>query len=675
MGHLLVALLVSLAPQGAPEVERGSAARTELAPVAAATADPPAHSRGAGAVATPAAAHPDPAHLAELLGRARSLRLWEDPGWLRLGHWRPTRKGGFESEVDGMAFFRALRGKTDPRAELEATLRALFDDRPVADELSDAMCRYPARFAFLAGKLGVDLARLPPRRCERFEAFLARIHPRSVTLVFSSYYLNNPASAFGHTFLRLNKDDAARAGKEWELLDYGIDYSATVDTGNAVLYALRGLLGSFKGEFRNVAYYYKVREYADSESRDLWEYDLALTPGEVAMLSGHLWELGATYFDYWYLDENCSYHILGALEAAAPRLSLLEHVGRYVVVPADTVKALFANPGLVRGVSYRPSIRTQFVSRLARLDAAGQDAVEALAASPAAPLPPSLGKPGEAAVLDAALDHLDLRFGRDLAVGKAPEAARARQTLLERRSALAIVSPPLDLPPPPRRAPELGHASARMAAGGGYSTKEGGLVLLDVRLALHDLGDPADGYPPLSQIEFLPGRLRFAPRELRGEVDELWLARIAVLNDLTRFELRPSWRVRFGLTTVRDRGCDACLAGQVEFGAGFAKTLGPLDLYGGADVAVEAASHLEGYRESAARLGVGPGGTVRLRIAAPVVLVADGRWRFLPESSPRETFDLRAALRLHVAKGLSLSLEARRTPSADEGSLAVQAFY
>jgi hypothetical protein len=648
MGHLLVALLVSLAP-------------------AAAAAD--------GAPPAAQAAHPDPAHLDELLARARTRRLWDDPGWLRLGHYRPTRKGGWESEVDGMAFFRALRGKTDPRAELEATLRAFFDDRPVADELSDAMCRYPARFAFLAGKLGIDLARLPPRHCVRFEAFLGRIRPRSATLVFSSYYLNNPASSFGHTFLRLNKDDAARAGKEWELLDYGIDYSATVDTGNAVLYAVKGLLGFFKGEFRNVAYYYKVREYADSESRDLWEYDLALTPGEVALLSAHLWELGATYFDYWYLDENCSYHILGALEAAAPRLSLLEHVGRYVVIPADTVKALFQNPGLVRSVSWRPSIRTQFVARLDRLDGTGRDAVEALSANPAAPLPASLDPAGQAAVLDAALDHLDVRFGRELAIGKAPAEARARQTLLERRSALGIVSPPLEISPPVRRAPELGHGSARMGAGGGWSTRDGGLVTLDVRLALHDLGDPPDGYPPLSQIEFLPGRLRFAPREMRGEVDELWGVRIAVLNDLTRFELRPSWRVRFGVTTVRDSGCASCLAGQVEFGAGFAKTLGPIDLYAGSDAAVEAASRLEGLRGAPARFGIGPGGTARVRIAGPVVLVADGRWRWLPEARPRETFDLRAALRIHLSNALSLSIEGRRTPAEDAGTVGVLAFY
>ncbi len=646
MGPVLVALLVSLASAAAPAAADG--------------------------VAAP---HPDPAHLEELLARARSQRLWEDPGWLRLGHWRPTRVGGVESEVDGMAFFRALRGKTEPRAELEATLRAFFDDRPVADELSDAQCRFPARFAFLAGRLGADLARLPPRRCPRFEAFLDRIRPRSATVVFSSYYLNNPSSAFGHTFLRLNKDDAARSGKEWELLDYGIDYSATVDTGNAVLYAVKGLLGFFKGEFRNVAYYYKVREYADAESRDLWEYDLSLSPGEVAMLSAHLWELGGTYFDYWYLDENCSYHILGALEAAAPRLTLLEHLGRNVVIPADTVKALFANPGLVRGVSWRPSIRTQFLARIDRLDGPGRDAVEALGADANAPLPEALGKDAQAAVLDAALDHLDLRFSRDLVTGKTPAAARARQTLLERRSALGVVSPPLDLAPPRERAPDLGHGSARMAAGGGWSSQDGALVVVDFRLALHDLGNPTDGYPPHAQIEFLPTRLRLAPREVRGEVDEAWLVRIVSLNDLSRFELRPSWRLRFGAATVRDAGCAACLAGQVEFGAGLAKSLGPLDLFGGVDTALEAAAHLEGTSGSPVRVGIGPGGLLRLRVTRSVVLLADGRWRWLPDAAPRETFDLRAALRVHLTRALSLSLEARRTPVADEGTLAVQAFY
>jgi len=634
----------------------------------------------AAKVATPVEAappHPDRAHLDELVLRSRRLRLAEDEGWLRLGHWRRTARGGWKSEVDGQAFFRALLGKTGPRAELEATLRAFFDDRPVADELADAQCRFPARFAFLAGKLGVDLARLPPRRCPRLEAFLERIRPRSATFVFSSYYLNNPASAFGHTFLRLNKEDGAREGKAYELLDYGVDYSATVTTHNALLYALAGLLGFFEGHFNHYAYYYKVRQYADAESRDLWEYDLALSPAEVAMLAAHLWELGGTHFQYWYLDENCSYHVLGALEAAAPRLSLLDHVGRAVVLPSDTVKALFENPGLVRAVQYRPSIRTQFEARAALLSPAGLDAVEALAGDAAAPLPASFPPGIQAAVLDAALDHLDLRHGRELVVGKAPAAARARQLLLERRSALGVVSPPLEVTPPRERAPEHGHGSFRLGAAGGWSSRDGGLAVLDLRLALHDLGDPPAGYPPLAQIEFLPTRLRLAPREGRAELDEAWVVRVLSLNDLSRFDLRPSWRVRFGAATVRDAGCAACLAGQAELGAGFTKAglLRVLDLYAGADASVEWSPRLSGLSDAPVRAGVGPGAILRLRAGRLAALVADARWRWLPGASPDRTWDLRAALRLHVARDLSLALEVRRTPAADEGTAGVLGYF
>jgi hypothetical protein len=645
MGPLLVALLVSLAA--------GSAA-----------AEP----------ASDPARAPGPGYLEELVSRSRTLRLAEDPGWIRLGHWRPTAKGGWKSEVDGSAFFRALRGKTDPRAELEATLRGLFDARPVADELSDAQCRFPARFAFLARRLGIDPARLPPRPCPRLEDFLGRIRPRSATLVFSSYYLDNPSSAFGHTFLRLNKEDGARGGKAYELLDYGVDYAATVTTSNAVLYAFYGLFGLFEGHFSHLAYYYKVRQYADAESRDLWEYDLALAPDEVALLAAHLWELGGTHFAYWYLDENCSYHILGALEAAAPRLSLLAHAGRAVVLPSDTVKALFRNEGLVREVQYRPSIRTQFEARAARLSGEALGAVEALAGDPSAPLP-ALGADAQAAILDAALDHLDLRFGRDLVVGKAPDAARARQLLLERRSALRVISPPLEVAAPRERAPELGHGSLRLGAGGGASTADGPILLVDLRLSLHDLGDPPLGFPPLSQIEFLPVRLRLLPREERAELDEAWLVRILSLNDLTRFHLRPSWRVRFGAATVRDAGCTGCLAGQAELGAGFTKVVGPADLYAGADVAVEWSPRLAGIAEGPFRAGVGPGGLVRLRLTDRAALLADLRWRYLPGATPERTFDLRSALRLHLGRNLSVALEARRTPAADEATAAVLGYF
>jgi hypothetical protein len=223
------------------------------------------------------------AYAERLVERALYERLHERPQWLRLGHYRPERFGdGYRSEADGEHFFLARRGQTDPRAELIATLRGFFEppiDEPAVGEAGFArhpQCRFPARMAFLAEALQIDPRQLPRQRCARYVKFLQDLNPRSVTLVFSSYYLNNPASAFGHTFLRFNKA-GMEVGEKRELLDYAINFAADVDTGNSVIYAFKGLFGLFPGTTKRMPYYYKVREYADTESRDIWEYHLAPT--------------------------------------------------------------------------------------------------------------------------------------------------------------------------------------------------------------------------------------------------------------------------------------------------------------------------------------------------------------------------------------------------------------
>jgi hypothetical protein len=618
-----------------------------------------------------------PTTLAALVERARADRLASQPGWLRLGHWRPRLLGGFESEVDGKEFFLARNGKRDPAAELEATLAGFLDEAPHAEELDAARCRFPARLAFLSARLGIDPALLPPRPCPKLEAFLERVRPRGVTLVFSSYYLNNPASAFGHTLLRLDRTGQARAGKDAELLDYGVDFSATVTTSNALLYAFQGLFGLFHGEFKHYAYYYKVRQYGDYESRDLFEYELALDPAEVALLTAHIWELGGTWFRYWYLDENCSYQVLTALEAAAPRLELVRHVGRAVVLPSDTVQALFYNPGLVRAVHHRPSIRTQFQARARGLLAGEPSLVEELERDPAAPIPGHLPPGRRAAVLDAAVDLLDLRHARGLLVGADPEAAARRQLLLARRAAIPVPSPALQIPNPVQRRPEGGHRSLRLGAGGGAGRAAGGFASLDLRLALHDLLDPPDGYPPSAQIEFLPVRLRFYPATRRLELDDASLVRVYSVNPMGRFDLRPSWRMRAGATTVRDGGCHRCLAGSLDLGAGpgVADVLGVMDLLAFGDAELLLSGPLRGIRDAGVRLGLGPSGLVRLHAGTAVTFLAEARWRWFPEATPRSAWTLSAALRVHPGRNLSVGLEARRTPSDDEVGATVFGYF
>ncbi len=624
-----------------------------------------------------AAAEPpvDPhASAAELAARARQLRLAEDRQWLRLGHWRARFLGGWESEVDGPAFFLSPRGKVDPASELDATLAGFFAPEPADPAEQHPQCRFPARLAFAVERLGLDPKRLPRRDCPRLAEWWERTRATGVTLVFSSYYMNNPASAFGHTFLRLDRGALLRPGERVELVDQGIDYAAAVDTKNAVLYALEGLLGFFHGEFSARPYFYKVREYADFESRDLWEYELDLSPEAVARLVAHLWELGSTWFDYYYLTENCSYHILGALEAAEPRLELLDHVGK-VTIPADTVKALFRNPGLVRAVRYRPSARTTLERRVAPLSPGERDEVLALAARPATPLPPGLGPAQRARVLDAALDLVDVRLGKAVIRGE-PAALDLRQVLLQSRSAVPVASPPLDVRPPEQGGPERGHGSARAGIGGGASREEGGFLLLDWRLALHDLADPPAGFSPATRLEFLGTRLRWWARGDGGRLrlDEALLVAASSMTPLDRLDPRISWKVRAGAERVRDRGCPGCVAGGLEVGGGATLGAGPLALMLTADAELRAAPDLQGAGGSAFRPGVGPGAALRLLGGERAALLASASWRWLPGARPDGSFDLSAVARLHLGRA-SLFAEVRRTPLDSEVLGGAHLFY
>jgi hypothetical protein len=94
------------------------------------------------AVASAAEAEPpqDQSYLSELLLQAAQTRLWNDRYWHLLLHYHQNIGEGYTSQADGAAFFLAPRGKTDPRAELEATIRKLFTDEPVGLTRQPTQC-------------------------------------------------------------------------------------------------------------------------------------------------------------------------------------------------------------------------------------------------------------------------------------------------------------------------------------------------------------------------------------------------------------------------------------------------------------------------------------------------------------------------------------------------------
>lgn len=516
-------------------------------------------------LAAPAAAQ-EAAYPAELAGRAREARLSEDPGWRALGRWKTGRFGDVESQADGPDFFLSPKGKKDPQAELEATLLAFFEPEPQGERAQHAQCRFPARYRWLKGRLGFDAARLPERSCPRFEEWRAQLDPGGAKLIFADAFLNNPASMYGHTFLRLTRKGALPGT---DLLDYTVNFAGTPDESNALFYAIKGLLGVFPGQYSTMPYYMKAQEYNDLERRDLWEYELNLSEAQLDLLVRHGWEMGSTWFDYYFFSENCSYHLLTLIDAAAPELKLSDGFG-FGVIPGDTLRAFLDRPGLIGAVKRRPSFWSEAAGRRARLSGPELSLATRVGRAPEPPLPASLealAPERKALVLDSAHDYWQLRRG--FGPQASTSTAEGGRWLLAERARLRIPSP--SFTPPPAQPPHAGHRSARVGLGGGASG-QGPFEQLDYRAALHDLPSAPEGFAPNSQLEMLDLKLRFDNKRREPYLETLDLVEIVSLSPLDPWVKKPSWRAQAGVDQAKELGCAAaaCQYFQAGFGFGYA---------------------------------------------------------------------------------------------------------
>lgn len=502
------------------------------------------------AAVSPPASAADPQ--TRLLQRAIDLRLHAHSAWLALLHYRPDRfSGRGRSEADAPEFFLAANGATDPAAELAATLRAFFAP-PDATGRDGAhpQCTFPARHRWLREALAIRPDELPEQPCPAFAQWRDAINPSSVTLVFPEAYMNNPSSMFGHTLLRF---DTIEAGRRRDLLAYAANFAAVTADDGAVAFAWKGIFGYYPGLFSLMPYYEKVREYGDWEQRDLWEYELDLDAAEIERLLEHLWEIRGIRFDYFFFDENCSYRLLRLLEVARPGLRLTARF-RTWAIPADTVRAVARDAGLVRSVRFRPSATTELRHQAAFLSRDERRLAVRLAdgsVTPDADAVTALPETTRATVLTVAHDAARLAW-----VGRSeerdPALARARALLLA-RSRLSVAGSTVPPPPAPATRPDEGHRTARAGITAGVRDARP-FAELAVRPAFHDLLDPEGGYTAGAQIDFLHARLRVYADD--GEVRLQRLALLDIVSLAPRDDIfRPiSWRFDTNVASVLVRG-------------------------------------------------------------------------------------------------------------------------
>ena len=598
----------------------------------------------------------------EIIHKVNDSKIYDYKIWHNLLHYKSSLFGGVSSEADSELFFFAENGDDNPKAEILATLDALYSTKKIKPE-EHAACKFPARVKFLTsqGLLNRDIS---SKKCPKFENYKNRVSAKSISIVFSSYFLDTPASAFGHTLMRLNKNirNTDKEDRNFELLDYAINYSATVTTSNALLYGVMGFAGGFKGEFASMPYFYKVREYNDFESRDLWSYDLNLTQEEVDMVVAHIWEMKQTYFRYFYLTENCSYHMLGLLDVANENWKLSDR-NPSVVIPVDTIKTLNKTPGLVRRVSYRPSkmrIAKKAVNSLTKSEKTYFDKVVS-SKSPEATK--ELDPKTKSKVLDASIDYLDYYYSEDILLEK-PDAQKWKRELLISRSETKIKSNSKDrIKLPKKERPDKGHNSRRALIGAGESKELGVFETISYRFSLHDFYDRQNGQNPQAAMEMGHLKLNYYNKDKlnseRGKlrVDYFDFVNVTSLTPIKEYFTNVSWRFRAGSRMIQDSGCKACHAPTIHTGGGssfFTKYFKSYFL-----ITSEVDLHKE-LSKNGFRLGAGPEAEI---IFSPkdgfnLGIFGDYKWRW--PAHVKETYTYGSRLRYTFYDNFALNLDYKR---------------
>ncbi len=436
------------------------------------------------------------------------------------------------SQIDDKRFFLASDGKTNAKNELNATIEALFNETTFDD--NSTACRFPARKAWLQEQL--NITKFADVNCTEYDKVLKRLNPKSATLVFPSAHINSPASMFGHTFLRIN------SAYDSKLLSYAVNYAADADPNkeNGALFAIKGLFGGYYGKYSLLPYYDKLKEYRDSEQRDIWEYDLDLNEEEVLRMVRHIWELNETHSSYYFFTENCSYNMLWFLEAARPGLNLRKYFN-FQVIPLETVHATKSEK-IISNTFFRPSKRTillkyeelineEYIMLAIMLTNSDINVTDVINRE-------KIDIQQKMYILEASIELLEYNFSKSKI--KKEEYLKLFYAISKARAALGKGNA-LDIKTPPN--PIDSHQAIRASIGGGF--REGNSIgFLGLRPAYHDLEDSNYGFLRGTQIEFLNLELSYSQHKL--DVENATILSIVSLAQRSEFFENLSWRTKFG---------------------------------------------------------------------------------------------------------------------------------
>jgi hypothetical protein len=581
--------------------------------------------------------------VADLKKLAKERNVASDGYWLNLLHY----DDGFFSQssvVDDENFFLSPMGKFNPGAEFEACLEAFSSGDP--SDNKHPVNLFPARLDWILAELPEAKEVFVSDHSPKFQRILKNIEPNKVQLIFPSQYMNNPSSLFGHTLLNIE------GKRNKKLMAYSVNYSARTEETDGVQFAIKGVLGMYPGTFNIVRYFEKVIEYSDHNMRDVWEYDFKFTQKEIERILMHVIEMEEVNSDYFFFDENCSYNLLFAIDAARPGLDLARQANDYWVLPVDTIKLVKANDLLKEG-QYRPSKSTKIRSIAKPLKPSQKSLSKTLsrreADSEEALLLSSYSLEEQRRIYDVAVELMLIHLAdgemnqeeyQDLYLG-----TLRKRSKMGRNDKAYDYTVPFD--------PAEGHDSMRLKSSiGSYDDEL--FMGLSLRPAYHALEDAWAGYLKGSAIEVLNTELYYFYDDKDLKLRKFQLATIHSLAPVDDYFHPMSWVVDVGAEGLRLREDDDDLHVATYIDTGFGQSSLFQDsilVYG----LLRPSLHFSGVLNNNYMLGIGPelGTMYYFNQESSAQLSARHSWGILGQSN--QMTELKSSLNWSLSKSLNLT--------------------
>lgn len=439
--------------------------------------------------------------------------------WLAIGHYHNGK-----SSIDSPNFFLSPDGKTNPVAEMQASIN-LFEEGNQAQK-----CLFPSRYLWLK-KQGLIKSEFP--NCEEYEQFKKDLQPAGVTLLFTDAYMNNPSSMFGHTLLRI---DTKRKGTQ--LLAHGANYGAFTGDEPGALYAVLGLTGGYYGGFTVKPYYDIINMYNNIENRDIWELNLDFDQEELEFFVAHMWEIGQTQSKYYFFTRNCSYMLMEMLDAVRPSLQLASKFPLQAI-PLDTFKAVNRSDKLIKNMNYRPSRQNKIRYRYKMMSEEQRNAFLTMLKTQKFDLPETLSDAEKADIWETAYQFIQYQY-----VAQKIEIADYRKQsfdVLRARSAVKEKGKISELKE--AASPLQAHESMRAVISVG-SRNGDGFEEVAYRPAYQSLTDNNFGLPRGAEINFLETRLRHYDNTNKYVIQNLDLLTIRSIAPIDAMFAPVSFQIR-----------------------------------------------------------------------------------------------------------------------------------